>query len=175
MAGEIIVGTGDYPLDRRWTAGATRCISPAPETLSSGAIVRVSRSGRAERMGSTASGCRCRVTPTWSSTTSITKRCGRPHAQQSGCLPRDPTRRCVVDPRGRQPYPFQARRDIELNKVHAAPYSRFARAAEKGNIDAQRSGIRRMAELSGQCSCGTVQYRLTTAPMFVHCCHCTDC
>lgn len=28
---------------------------------------------------------------------------------------------------------------------------------------------------SGSCSCGTVQYRLTSAPMFVHCCHCKDC
>jgi hypothetical protein len=34
---------------------------------------------------------------------------------------------------------------------------------------------RRVAEFSGSCSCGAVQYRLTSAPMFVHCCHCTDC
>ena len=27
----------------------------------------------------------------------------------------------------------------------------------------------------GSCSCGAVRYRLTSAPMFVHCCHCTDC
>lgn len=32
-----------------------------------------------------------------------------------------------------------------------------------------------MAEYSGSCSCGAVTYRLTAAPMFVHCCHCTDC
>jgi hypothetical protein len=27
----------------------------------------------------------------------------------------------------------------------------------------------------GGCSCGAVRYRLTDAPMFVHCCHCLDC
>ena len=27
----------------------------------------------------------------------------------------------------------------------------------------------------GSCSCGSVKYRLTSAPMFVHCCHCKDC
>jgi hypothetical protein len=30
-------------------------------------------------------------------------------------------------------------------------------------------------ELTGGCSCGTVRYRLTGRPMFVHCCHCKDC
>lgn len=29
--------------------------------------------------------------------------------------------------------------------------------------------------LAGSCSCGAVTYRLTSAPMFVHCCHCKDC
>ena len=27
----------------------------------------------------------------------------------------------------------------------------------------------------GRCTCGAVRYRLHGAPMFVHCCHCTDC
>ena len=27
----------------------------------------------------------------------------------------------------------------------------------------------------GGCSCRAVRYRLTSAPMFVHCCHCLDC
>ena len=27
----------------------------------------------------------------------------------------------------------------------------------------------------GFCSCGAVNFRLTSAPMFVHCCHCKDC
>ena len=27
----------------------------------------------------------------------------------------------------------------------------------------------------GGCSCGAVRYRLSDAPMFVHCCHCTSC
>jgi len=27
----------------------------------------------------------------------------------------------------------------------------------------------------GGCSCGEVRYRLTSRPMFVHCCHCTLC
>ena len=30
-------------------------------------------------------------------------------------------------------------------------------------------------ELTGGCSCGAIRYRLRSAPMFVHCCHCTDC
>jgi hypothetical protein len=29
--------------------------------------------------------------------------------------------------------------------------------------------------LEGRCACGAVRYRLTSAPMFVHCCHCLDC
>ena len=29
--------------------------------------------------------------------------------------------------------------------------------------------------LEGGCSCGAVRYRLASAPMFVHCCHCLDC
>jgi len=29
--------------------------------------------------------------------------------------------------------------------------------------------------LDGGCSCGEVRYRLTSAPMFVNCCHCLDC
>lgn len=31
------------------------------------------------------------------------------------------------------------------------------------------------AELEGGCACGQVRYRLETPPMFVNCCHCTDC
>ena len=27
----------------------------------------------------------------------------------------------------------------------------------------------------GGCACGQVRYRLASAPMFVHCCHCLDC
>lgn len=29
--------------------------------------------------------------------------------------------------------------------------------------------------LEGGCACGEVRYRLTSAPMFVNCCHCTSC
>jgi hypothetical protein len=32
-----------------------------------------------------------------------------------------------------------------------------------------------MSELEGGCACGAVRYRLTSAPMFVNCCHCRDC
>ena len=32
-----------------------------------------------------------------------------------------------------------------------------------------------MSEFEGRCSCGAVRFRLTSAPMFVHCCHCKDC
>ena len=31
------------------------------------------------------------------------------------------------------------------------------------------------AVLEGGCACGSVRYRLASAPMFVHCCHCLDC
>src|SRR5206468_10314952 len=27
----------------------------------------------------------------------------------------------------------------------------------------------------GGCACGTVRYRLTAEPLFVHCCHCLNC
>ncbi|MEA3044074.1 MAG: hypothetical protein QOH47_1912 [Sphingomonadales bacterium] len=29
--------------------------------------------------------------------------------------------------------------------------------------------------LEGGCACGEVRYRLNSAPIFVHCCHCTSC
>jgi hypothetical protein len=29
--------------------------------------------------------------------------------------------------------------------------------------------------LVGGCACGEVRYRLSSSPMFVHCCHCSDC
>lgn len=29
--------------------------------------------------------------------------------------------------------------------------------------------------LEGGCACGAVRYRMSSAPMFVHCCHCLDC
>jgi hypothetical protein len=29
--------------------------------------------------------------------------------------------------------------------------------------------------MEGGCACGAVRYRLKSAPMFVHCCHCHDC
>jgi len=32
-----------------------------------------------------------------------------------------------------------------------------------------------MANLTGGCACGAVRYRLASAPMFVHCCHCRYC
>ena len=30
-------------------------------------------------------------------------------------------------------------------------------------------------EFEGGCACGAVRYRMTSAPMFVHCCHCRWC
>jgi hypothetical protein len=30
-------------------------------------------------------------------------------------------------------------------------------------------------ELDGRCTCGAVRYRLTSGPLFVHCCHCRWC
>jgi hypothetical protein len=32
-----------------------------------------------------------------------------------------------------------------------------------------------MEAFEGRCACGSVRYRLTSKPMFVHCCHCRDC
>ncbi|MEP7207088.1 MAG: GFA family protein [Casimicrobiaceae bacterium] len=32
-----------------------------------------------------------------------------------------------------------------------------------------------VAPLEGRCTCGDVRYRLTSAPLFVHCCHCRWC
>jgi hypothetical protein len=29
--------------------------------------------------------------------------------------------------------------------------------------------------MEGGCACGQVRYRLRSAPLFVHCCHCKDC
>ena len=30
-------------------------------------------------------------------------------------------------------------------------------------------------DFHGGCACGAVRYRMASAPMFVHCCHCRDC
>jgi hypothetical protein len=30
-------------------------------------------------------------------------------------------------------------------------------------------------KLEGGCGCGAVRYRLASPPMYVHCCHCTEC
>lgn len=32
-----------------------------------------------------------------------------------------------------------------------------------------------MQALEGGCACGEVRFRLSSGPMFVHCCHCRDC
>jgi hypothetical protein len=32
-----------------------------------------------------------------------------------------------------------------------------------------------MTEREGGCACGEVRYRLTSEPLFVHCCHCLNC
>ena len=32
-----------------------------------------------------------------------------------------------------------------------------------------------MPELKGGCACGEIRYRLTSSPMFIHCCHCLNC
>ncbi len=32
-----------------------------------------------------------------------------------------------------------------------------------------------MTSLAGGCACGQLRYRLGSAPMFMHCCHCLDC
>jgi len=29
--------------------------------------------------------------------------------------------------------------------------------------------------ITGSCFCGAVTYRISSAPMFIHCCHCRDC
>jgi hypothetical protein len=31
------------------------------------------------------------------------------------------------------------------------------------------------AEFEGGCACGAVRFRLTSEPLFVHCCHCLNC
>jgi len=31
------------------------------------------------------------------------------------------------------------------------------------------------ATREGGCACGAVRYRLTSEPLFVHCCHCLNC
>jgi hypothetical protein len=32
-----------------------------------------------------------------------------------------------------------------------------------------------MSGCEGGCACGTVRYRLTSEPLFIHCCHCLNC
>jgi hypothetical protein len=43
-------------------------------------------------------------------------------------------------------------------------------------VGLDRAGRYPMSDgLEGGCACGAVRYRLTSSPMFVHCCHCRDC
>ena len=36
--------------------------------------------------------------------------------------------------------------------------------------------MRRMSrQREGGCACGALRYRLATEPLFIHCCHCSDC
>ena len=37
------------------------------------------------------------------------------------------------------------------------------------------TGVSAELPLDGRCTCGAVRYRLTSAPLFVHCCHCRWC
>jgi hypothetical protein len=46
------------------------------------------------------------------------------------------------------------------------------RKREDGGI---MSDVEQGQGLEGGCACGSVRFRLTRAPMFVHCCHCRDC
>jgi hypothetical protein len=32
-----------------------------------------------------------------------------------------------------------------------------------------------LAAMDGRCTCGSVRYRITSSPLFVHCCHCRWC
>jgi hypothetical protein len=55
--------------------------------------------------------------------------------------------------------------------------AREARALGRGELrHAVIVGSRRMgASREGGCACGAVRYRLASAPLFVHCCHCLNC
>jgi len=64
------------------------------------------------------------------------------------------------------------------------PLTRFASRTDPGSSPGQalsrksgRGGIGGLMtdQLAGGCACGAVRYRLGSAPMFVHCCHCRDC
>ena len=62
-----------------------------------------------------------------------------------------------------------------LPSVVAIRRDRQGRPAEEFRRDGA-GGMSPMPEtLEGGCSCGAVRYRLNSAPMFVHCCHCRDC
>src|SRR5207302_8676205 len=49
----------------------------------------------------------------------------------------------------------------------------------EGRVGAGEPGSARRARaarlMEGGCACGEVRYRLTSEPMFVHCCHCLNC
>jgi hypothetical protein len=44
-----------------------------------------------------------------------------------------------------------------------------------GSLNQRETAMASNDTLAGGCACGEVRYRLTTGPMFVHCCHCLDC
>jgi hypothetical protein len=39
----------------------------------------------------------------------------------------------------------------------------------------QETGNAGAFSIDGGCACGTIRYRMTSAPLFVHCCHCRWC
>src|SRR5262249_51220249 len=64
----------------------------------------------------------------------------------------------------------------EIAKEHGPEANRLRQAVAAAGRMPGKIGLEdAMPELTGGCSCGVVRYRLTSDPMFVHCCHSTLC
>jgi hypothetical protein len=73
-------------------------------------------------------------------------------------------------------------RNDELDAVvaHAARSSRCRRLPPSAGGTVRSPSLVREEEIlsvrpEGGCACGAVRYRLTSDPLFVHCCHCLNC
>jgi hypothetical protein len=143
---------------------------------------RASRSRRATR-----SPCRCRCARTcpppaaatwrWCSSTAAVRRSAA-SASRSSPPVLAAARPCHAAHRRRLPRRLPGRCAAPRRICDAAighPPALSPNAPGRDKLAARPRGSAMTDMLQGGCACGRLRYRMRSAPMFVHCCHCKDC
>jgi hypothetical protein len=60
------------------------------------------------------------------------------------------------------------------NSLGGVQLHRAMIATEEDRVAKNKSNSR-TPEMKGRCSCGAIEYRITSSPLIVHACHCRDC